>query len=738
MFKSFRNIAIKNKLRIIILLTSGTVLGVSSAAFFWHENNYFRHNMLEELNSLAALVGSHSQVGLRSKQAEQVANTLQSLRLTPQIMWAYVFNAKGNIFATYQRKDILQTGIEQKQTLRQHYFSKLGAHDVAQQIVGGHFFRADAVDVFQPIYWQGRQIGTVYLRSDLDELDKRLNSIAFISFIIFLGTLLLAFILASRLQHVVTRPVYALLKSMHSVSQQQDYSVRAKHYGNDELGELVDGFNQMLDELSQYHNQLETKVATRTKELAEAHDQALAANKAKSVFLANMSHEIRTPMNAVLGYTQILQRDSDSPQQREKLQLILNSGNHLLGLINDILDISKIEAGAMELNLDHFRLHNLLSSVSDMFRVRCEQKEIHWVLDTVLPKDCTLHADEGKLRQILINLLGNAVKFTESGGEVSLSVRTHGDSVYEIRVNDTGQGISEHAQKIIFEPFQQEKAGYDKGGTGLGLAITQRQVELMSGEISVHSQLGAGSCFMVKLRLATGNKQTLKNVLPTQQVQKIAAGKIIHVLVVDDVLENRDILSYMLREIGAQVREVSNGKLALEAIADSKPDIVFMDIRMPVMDGMTAIRRIREQYTAAELPCVAITASTLHHQNKRVLDAGFDYFIAKPFHFDEVYQCLTKLLQVHFLYTETVEAQIAAEDDIDDITVDFSTLTLSENLFSALHEAAEFSEVAELERLLQRLQKGSTAEHALAKKLDEYISQYDFDAALEVLDSLGN
>ena len=352
---------------------------------------------------------------------------------------------------------------------------------------------------------------------------------------------MLAFFMASLtsaiLQKIVTKPLDNLLCVMQQVSQQNSYAIRAQHHRDDEIGRLVTGFNQMIEEiqandleLSSYRDHLQDMVQQRTQELTDARDQALKANQAKSTFLANMSHEIRTPMNAMLGYAQILyEEDNLTVEQKQSLKIIQDSGNHLLGLINEILDLSKVEAGAMELHLERFHLNTFVQSISNLFHIRCQQKQLTWQVNVQAPHERSLYADQGKLRQILINLLGNAVKFTEQG-QITLTIKeSHHEeqrevALYEFIVQDQGEGIAQDQQYKVFSPFQQSSHIHEKSGTGLGLAISLRYAELMRGHLTLQSELGEGSCFTlaVPLKLATSTEPQLIEQIPEKAKVEIS------------------------------------------------------------------------------------------------------------------------------------------------------------------------------------------------------------------------
>lgn len=735
---SFRNTSIKNKLKAIILLTSGIVLLLASGAFVTHEVYSFRRSMVADLFTLAELVGINSQAMLSFGNFKEAEQNLAALKAKSNIIYTLLFAPSGKLFASYYREGVDQNALPSYSYLKDYYKQKQPIQDSDTAIEDNYFFVGNHIDVFKKIIIDEEFIGTVYIQSDLRELNNRLVWAASIIVVVMLASLFLAFLLASKLQAVITKPIDLLLATMKEVSTQKNYSIRATKLSTDELGSLIEGFNGMLTqvemrdrELYQYRDHLEEKVKQRTVELALARDQALAANKAKSIFLANMSHEIRTPMNAVLGYAQILQRDSElTKEQRESIQIIQNSGTHLLGLINDILDISKIEAGAMELRPENFYLDDLISGIAAMFKIRCEQKQLGWRVEDAINQHLLVDADQGKLRQILINLLGNAVKFTEHG-EVMLRLAQIAEETYRIDVIDTGPGIPSNAQEMIFEPFQQEKAGFEKGGTGLGLAITKRQVELMAGKLILVSEVGKGSCFTVELPLPAGQGEVVLSTT-NAQISRLAPGFEVTALVVDDVKENRDILSHMLQDIGVEVRQATNGLEAVNALHTKLSNIVFMDIRMPVMNGTEALNRIRQDFADKQIPCIAISASTLRHQTKQMLDVGFDDFISKPFRFEEVYDRLVKFLDVEFEYKQTEPSP----EEESAAPLDVTQISLPKDLYARLHDAAELNELTELEEILKQLRQGDTQQRQLAELFTEFLANYDIDSILETLEKM--
>ncbi|RKZ51725.1 MAG: hypothetical protein DRR00_10785 [Candidatus Parabeggiatoa sp. nov. 3] len=620
-------------------------------------------------------------------------------------------------------------GLAEK-TLSEYYFAN--PKTSGSQIKDNYFFHQNEIEIFKQIILENEMIGTVYIRADLTLLYKRLGWAISIVLIVLILSLLLGVLLASKLQQLFTTPIYNLLKTMSTVSVQKNYTLRAQKTGEDELGTLVDGFNEMLVQIDQYSNHLEYLVKQRTAQLAQARDQALAANKTKSVFLANMSHEIRTPMNAVLGYAQLLRRDTNlNQEQQDSLHAIEKSGNHLLGLINDILDISKIEAGAMELRPENFYISELIQGLSAMFKMRCEQKQLDWCVESTALKQ-VVYADQSKLRQILINLLGNAVKFTETG-KVLLQV-TQEAELYCFKVIDTGPGIPAEAQATIFKPFHQDTAGYDKGGTGLGLAISQQQVDLMGGALTLESELGKGACFTVLLPLALGEGEVVVQEKGAE-IAHLAPGYHVSALVVDDVKENRHILSRILRDIGLEIREAVNGQDCLDQIGEQKPDIIFMDIRMPVMDGTEALYHIRDNFIDDKIICIAISASTLKEDTDSMLQGGFDHFIFKPFRFELIYECLDKFLNVEFEYKAS-ESVSDSEDSAPNLDLDFTQLSLPKSIYEPLLEAAELSNLTAIETITAELREGNADQQALAKHFQDCLANYDTDSILEILEQM--
>jgi signal transduction histidine kinase/CheY-like chemotaxis protein len=435
---------------------------------------------------------------------------------------------------------------------------------------------------------------------------------------------------------------------------------------------VSDRFGRVYAQLDALNHDLEGKVRQRTTELGAtvarlrdsereavlAREQALAASDAKSVFLANMSHELRTPLNAIIGFVQLVKRDrSLAPESHERLDIVARSGEHLLGLINDILSISKIEAGQAGLELRPFALHRMLVELDDVLRLRADGKGLRLALELDEELPDVVRGDEGKLRQVLVNLLGNAIKFTERGG-VTLRARWEeaqgGRARFEIE--DTGPGIAPDEVATLFEPFTQTRTGREaREGTGLGLTISRDIARLMGGDITVSSEVGRGTTFAVEVALPAAG--ALDDTPAARVTVGLAPGEPARrVLVVDDVADNRKLLGALRADVGFEVREAADGAEAVEAWEAWRPHLIWMDVRMAVMDGIEATREIRRRERVADeesgSPCVvvALTASAFEHDRAMLLEAGCDDFIPKPFRSETLFDAMAERLGVRFVY----------------------------------------------------------------------------------------
>jgi len=674
-----RRRSIREKLVTIVMSTTLAALGVSLGTVVAYDLRSYQRSLRNDLATQAELVGHMTSAALAFDDPRLANENLALLRTRPTLRAAALYDERGRLFASY-----LAPGES--------------AAFPERPVKPGRGKAGDDLVLFKPIQENGEVLGTVYLRSE-NLLLERMRDYLLIASGVTLLALFTAWLLVRRLGHTITTPIAAITDIAREVVALRDYSRRAPRISEDEAADLVDSFNAMLAEIElrtralessnreiareaqerararqevmQLNEQLEQRVHERTMQLELANselelaiEEARAANRAKSAFLSSMSHELRTPLNAILGFAQILASNAMPTTLEQKLEFsnhILKSGRHLLTLINEILDLAKVEAGAVTLSMEPVGLDEVLAECRTMVAPLAAARGIRVLFpegEGGKPGGCAgavVQADRTRLKQVLLNLLSNAVKYNREGGAVVVDCACAGPQRLRLSVRDTGMGLEPGQLAALFQPFNRlGQEGGTQEGTGIGLVVTRRLVELMKGEIGVTSSPGVGSVFWIELSSAAQDAAPADVQAAQPQAGQAAAGEAQpqregspeHLLLyIEDNPANLKLVQEIVR-FRADLRLLSapDGHLGLSLARSRHPEVVLMDLNLPGMSGFEVLAQLRREPGLAGIPVIALTANAMPRDIERGLAAGFDRYLTKPIDIDKFNEAIDGVL----------------------------------------------------------------------------------------------
>ncbi len=625
---SFNDISIKIKIVGLVLIISSISLILSGIIFYAYDRTQFEIKSIRDLSTLADVIGKNNTANLFFNGKDEAIQLLSSLNAYKHIRQASIFNKNDELFAEYKRDSSFSAKVIIPSSHRD-----------------STIFNKNSLIVSKPIYLDNEIIGTIYINSDLKEYSERISNFIRVISLVLLISLFIAFLLSVKLQQIISRPILKLAKLTDEISTNKDFSIRIEKKGNDEIGQLINGFNSMLSQIEK-----QNIVLTLAKEQAES------SAKIKEQFLANMSHEIRTPINGIIGMTNLLSDTALSKNQYKYLDNITNSADNLLVIINDVLDFSKLEAGKIEFEQVEFNIYSLLEKLIDTFKFKTKQKNLYLKLDINNNVPEYLFGDKIRLNQILTNLISNAMKFTEKGG-VSIKVRAVENDINNITifflVIDTGIGISKDKIKTIFLSFSQASSDTTRkyGGTGLGLTISKQLVELQGGKIYVKSIPNKGSTFSFNITFKKSNK-TQKTPGKTISVKTKETFENLNyhfkksILLVEDNEINQLFVVTLLKKISINVDVANNGRIAIEKYKNNYYDLILMDLHMPEMDGYETTQYIRNNFgiNKKNVPIIALTAAAIKGEKEKCINVGMNDYISKPFKQENFFTKITKFI----------------------------------------------------------------------------------------------
>jgi len=661
-----RQRSIRKKLVAVVMTTTFVALLVSIAVVIAYDLRSYHRALVNDLSTQAELVGHMTSAALTFDDPRLAGENLALLRTSPLVRAAAIYDARGRLFASYIASGGAALAVPPREDAR-----------------GDDSLTGD-LEVRQPIVENGETLGTVVLRAENRLLARTFDYLAIAAGVTLLA-MAIAWLLMWRIGRVITAPIIAVTEVARDVVATRDYSRRAPRIGDDEAAELADSFNAMLTEIEgttreledshsstlreshersraqqevmRLNEQLEQRVDERTlqlalanAELANAIEEAKSANQAKSAFLSSMSHELRTPLNAILGFAQILTSNtlpSTLEQKKEFANHILKSGRHLLTLINEILDLAKVESGTITLSMEPVGLTDILHECRSMIEPIAATRKVRVLFPDV--DGAMVMADRTRLKQVLLNLLSNAVKYNREEGAVVLTCEQTSLARLRLSVQDTGQGLRPEQVASLFQPFNRlGQEGGTQEGTGIGLVVTKRLVELMGGEIGVTSSPGVGSVFWIELASTAPLASALAERGPAAALAPSAApsqGEPHLLLYIEDNPANLRLVEEIVAfRHDLRLLSAHDGHLGLQLARAHRPEVILMDLNLPGMSGYEVLRLLQTDPEMAKIPVVALTANAMPRDIERGLAAGFHRYLTKPIDIDKFTEAINSTL----------------------------------------------------------------------------------------------
>jgi two-component system, sensor histidine kinase len=614
----YKNQSIRTKIIVLIVTVSTVSVLLGSFVQFYYEKNLYNKEIKEKLGIFANVIADSNSATIIFKDQKAALGYLSALKADKHVENAMILLPDSSLFVEYKSVD---RPIINKYTI--------------PLLADTTIFDKNHVLISRPVVFEGEIIATIRIEYSLEEYIQKEGQYIQVMIYILLGSIITATVLAFLFHGGITMPIFNLYHVMNKISFEKDYSIRAVVKGKDETGKLTDGFNFMIQQIELQNNQLK-----------KAKAQSDAALKTKERFLANMTHELRTPLNSIIGLSNLLEDTELNNEQKEYISNIKISSDHLLAIINDLLEFSKLGSGKYHLEKTEFSIRRTIDRIERSMEFELKNRKLKFV--TKINKNIPhfVVGDEHRLNQVLINLVGNAIKFTPKGSvtvEANILSETDETINIEFKVVDTGIGIAKEKQTIIFDSFTQESNDTTRqyGGTGLGLAITKQLIEIQNGKIWVDSEKFEGSTFIFIIPYV---KRMLSK--PNDKPYNIESVQSKRVLVVDDNAMNLLFTKSLLDKHGFITETCENGKLALALISQSDFDIILMDLHMPDMDGYEASRQIRKlkNDVKRKVPIIALTAAATLNEIKNCFDSGMNDYLVKPFKKEELFSKLISLL----------------------------------------------------------------------------------------------